>query len=202
MNIWGFISSAVVLTLMPGPDILFVLTQSISKGKKAGIIFACGLCTGLIFHILAVSFGVSILIKESPAAFLILKICGAAYLIYLGIKAFVNRNKESLRLNTDNIRIRQLYGRGILMNLLNPKVILFFLAFFPHFIDTNLQHPEVQMCFLGLLFMIQAFIIFSLVAILADKLSEKIMQNPRVSFWISIIESAIFCIIGISLLFT
>jgi threonine/homoserine/homoserine lactone efflux protein len=202
MNIWGFLTSAILLTIMPGPDILFVLTQSVSKGKKAGIIFASGLCTGLILHIIAVSLGISLLIEKSDMAFLTLKICGASYLIYLGIKSFINRKKELLRLSNKNVKTKQLYARGILMNLLNPKVILFFLAFFPHFVDTNSQNPEIQMCILGFLFIVQAFTIFLLVSILSDKLSQNIIQKPNVSFSINIVEAAIFCIIGISLLFT
>lgn len=201
MNIWGFISAAVILTIIPGPDILFVLTQSISRGKKAGIIFAAGLCTGLIFHIAALSLGLSVLIKESPEAFAILKICGAIYLIFLGVKSFLTRNRSSFRLNYESINTRKLYGKGILMNLLNPKVILFFLAFFPQFIDTDSQNTTLQIFFLGIIFIIQAFLIFSIVALLADKLSERLMKNPRMAYWMSIIESLLYCSIGISLFF-
>ncbi|MDR2009366.1 MAG: LysE family translocator [Bacteroidales bacterium] len=202
MNIWGFIATAIVLTIMPGPDILFVLTQSISRGKKAGMVFAAGLCTGLIFHIAALSLGLSVLIKESPDTFILLKVFGAAYLVFLGIKSFLGRNKASFRLNYEKIDSRKLYTKGILMNLLNPKVILFFLAFFPQFIDINSPNTAIQICFLGFLFIIQAFIIFSTVAILADKLSEKIMQKPRMPYIMNIIESVLFVAIGISLLFT
>ena len=129
MNIWGFVSASVLLTLMPGPDILFVVTQSVTQGRKAGIIFASGLCSGLLFHIAAVTLGISVLLSESPTAFLVVKICGAAYLIYLGIKAFLKRKHASFSLDERKVNIRKLYGKGILMNVLNPKVILFFLAF-------------------------------------------------------------------------
>ena len=89
MNILGFLSAAILLTLMPGPDILFVITQSITRGKKAGIIFACGLCTGLIAHTAAVSLGLSLILYNSPVAFSVLKYMGAAYLIYLGVKSYI-----------------------------------------------------------------------------------------------------------------
>lgn len=93
MNILGFLSAAILLTLMPGPDILFVITQSITRGKKAGIIFACGLCTGLIAHTAAVSLGLSWILYNSPVAFSVLKYMGAAYLIYLGVKSLSTGRK-------------------------------------------------------------------------------------------------------------
>ena len=98
MNILGFLGAAILLTLMPGPDILFVITQSIIRGKKAGIIFACGLCTGLIVHTAAVSLGLSLILYKSPVAFVVLKYLGAGYLIYLGIKSFIHRNESSMEL--------------------------------------------------------------------------------------------------------
>ena len=91
MNLIGFLSAAVLLTLMPGPDILFVITQSMTRGKRAGIVFAAGLCSGLIFHTLAVSLGVSLILYESPIAFMVLKVLGASYLIYLSVRTFLRR---------------------------------------------------------------------------------------------------------------
>ena len=201
MNIWGFLSAAVLLTLAPGPDILFVITQSITRGKRAGIVFVLGLCTGLIFHIAAVSLGVSILIKESPTAFMILKICGALYLIYLGVKTFLSRKQATLTIGQQNNVMPKLYRRGILMNLLNPKVILFFLAFIPLFINTDADNKALQLCFLGLLFIIQAFIIFTAVALLSSKLAGGLMGKPKVAYWINIAVSLIYAVIGISILY-
>ena len=113
---------------MPGPDILFVITQSITRGKKAGIIFACGLCTGLIAHTAAVSLGLSLILYNSPVAFSVLKYMGAAYLIYLGVKSYIHRKENSLALPTAAGVEYKLYRKGILMNILNPKVLLFFIG--------------------------------------------------------------------------
>lgn len=201
MNVWGFVCAAVLLTLMPGPDILFVLTQSIIRGKKAGIVFALGLCSGLVFHVAAVSLGVSLLLKESPVAFMALKVAGAAYLVYSGIKAFRGRSREVARWEVSGTAIRKLYRKGIVMNLLNPKVILFFLAFFPQFVSAEAGNPAGQMVFLGLLFIAQAVLIFSLTAFLADKLSASLMRRPRVAYGMSVMEAVIYCTIGISILF-
>lgn len=201
MNIWGFISAAVLLTLMPGPDILFVITQSITRGRKAGITFAAGLCTGLIVHTTAVSLGISVLLMSSPVAFLVLKFAGAAYLLYLGVRAFLARRVNHFQLDTNASATAKLYRKGILMNILNPKVILFFLAFFPQFISSTTAHPVPQMLLLGGIFMLQAFLVFSLVAVLADRLARRLMQNPRIALGVNIAEALVYCAIGISILF-
>lgn len=200
INLWGFISAAVLLTLMPGPDILFVITQSITRGRKAGITFAAGLCSGLIVHTMAVSLGVSVLLMNSPVAFTILKFAGAAYLLYLGVKAFLARRENHFEIQTSGTGGGKLYRKGILMNILNPKVILFFLAFFPQFIDRGTENPIPQMLLLGLIFMVQAFLIFSLIAILADRLARRLMQNPGIALFVNVAESLIYCVIGISIL--
>ena len=199
MNLWGFISAAVLLTLMPGPDILFVITQSITRGRKAGMVFAAGLCTGA--HVTAVSLGVSILLMSSPVAFTMLKFAGAAYLLYLGVKAFLARRENHFELSGDAAVSGKLYRKGILMNILNPKVILFFLAFFPQFIDKGIENPIPQMLLLGLVFMVQAFLIFSMVAAVADRLARRLMQNPKVALAVNVAESLIYCVIGVSILF-
>ena len=196
MNILGFLGAAILLTLMPGPDILFVITQSIIRGKKAGIIFACGLCTGLIVHTAAVSLGLSLILYKSPVAFAVLKYLGAGYLIYLGIKSFIHRNENSMELPAAGGAEYKLYRKGILMNVLNPKVLVFFIAFFPGFVN-----PAGEFLLLGVLFMAQAIVIFSLVALLADRLSRRLMQNNRFSLIMHIIESLVYFAIGISLIF-
>ena len=201
MNLWGFISAAVLLTLLPGPDILFVITQAITRGKKAGVVFAAGLCTGLIAHVAAVSLGISVLLMSSPLAFTILKFTGAAYLLYLGIKAFLTRRQSHFDLSVSGAVSGKLYRKGILMNVLNPKVILFFLAFFPQFIDKGIENPIPQMLLLGLVFMVQAFLIFSMVAAVADRLARRLMQNPKVALAVNVAESLIYCVIGVSILF-
>ena len=186
---------------MPGPDILFVITQSITRGKKAGIIFACGLCTGLITHTAAVSLGLSWILYNSPVAFSVLKYMGAAYLIYLGVKSFIHRKENSLALPTVAGVEYKLYRKGILMNILNPKVLLFFIAFFPQFVSPAAENPAGELLVLGLLFMAQAIVIFSLIALLADRLSRRLMQNVHFSLIMHIIESLVYFVIGISLIF-
>jgi threonine/homoserine/homoserine lactone efflux protein len=200
MNIIGFLGAAVLLTLMPGPDIIFVISQSISNGKKSGVFIALGLCTGLIVHTTAASLGVSLILYKSALAFEILKYLGAGYLIFLGIQSILQRNKELIRTDTmTRVESGSLYRKGILMNILNPKVSLFFLAFLPQFVVPGSISPSLQMFFLGALFIIQALIVFSIVSFAADKFTGRIMQNPKFSGAVTWIKSSIYFTIGINL---
>ncbi|MEG0518732.1 MAG: LysE family translocator [Bacteroidales bacterium] len=231
MNISGFIVAAVLLTLLPGPDILLVTTQSIMRGARTGVVFAAGLCTGIIFHTSIVAFGLSPIITSSPTLFTIVKFCGASYLIYLGIKSFLARDKASFQLgeNRNNAtainenspeltcssgsgnpqsgsgnhtsNCMQYYKRGVIMNVLNPKVILFFLALFPQFITVHEGNSSIQFLTLGAIFMAQAFIIFSGVAFCAGKLSRFIIGNKKIAYILCIAEASIFTVLGVSIIF-
>jgi threonine/homoserine/homoserine lactone efflux protein len=178
---------------------LFVIAQSISLGKKAGISVALGLCTGLIFHTIAAAFGISIIIYNSDVAFMILKYLGVAYLIFL---AFMALKESTINLNINwQINKIHLYRKGILMNLLNPKVLLFFLAFLPQFVDQSDGNVSLQMVSLGIIFIIQAIIIFSIVSVLASKISEKLITNKKFAKYLKWIKAGILLFIGISLIF-
>jgi len=198
-NLIYFLTAAIMLTILPGPDMLFVIAQSISLGKKAGISVALGLCTGLIFHTIAAAFGISIIIYNSDVAFMILKYLGVVYLIFL---AFMALKESTINLNINwQINKIHLYRKGILMNLLNPKVLLFFLAFLPQFVDQSDGNVSLQMVSLGIIFIIQAIIIFSIVSILASKISEKLITNKKFAKYLKWIKAAILLFIGISLIF-
>lgn len=198
MNLWGFICAAVVMTLMPGPDILFVITQSITRGRTAGIVFAAGLCTGLIAYVTVVSLGVSVVVLlNSPVAFAVLRYAGVAYLLYLSVRTFLLRHRNKLVISTTGGATGKLYRKGILMNMLNPKVMYFFVALFSTFVDTSAGNPMPQMFLLGLIFIVQAFIIFSIVAILAERLSRRLMSNPRISLMMNIVEAAVYGIVAV-----
>lgn len=212
MNISGFIVAAVLLTLLPGPDILLVITQSVMRGTKAGVIFAAGLCTGIIFHTSIVAFGLSPIITSSPKLFAAIKICGAIYLIYLGVTAFLSREKASFEISNDvnpgssaAVKAKsgrwQYYKRGMIMNILNPKVILFFLALFPQFITVQQGSSALKFLILGGIFMVQAFIIFSTVAFCAGKLSHLIIGNKKIAYILCLVEASIFTLLGVSIVF-
>lgn len=179
----SFIGASVILTLMPGPDNLFVLTESLTKGKKDGIAISLGLSLGVLIHTLAAATGLSIIIQKSALVFSILKYLGAAYLFYLAFMSF-KEEKTDINLESNSkieeTKIIPLVKKGFLMNVLNPKVSLFFIAFLPQFISSDGYNVTLQMVILGLIFMLQAFLIFSAIAILASKLT-KYINNPK--FW-------------------
>ncbi|AKB64755.1 LysE family translocator [Methanosarcina mazei] len=194
-----FIAASAALTFLPGPDILFVLTQSISQGKIAGIATATGLCTGILVHTSAAAFGISALVYKSALAFEIVKYAGAAYLLYLAWQAL----RESGELvSSAPIRERNvfaLYRRGIFMNVLNPKVALFFLAFLPQFVNTGAGSVPMQMIFLGIVFLVQAWVIFSIISVFAGAIGEKVLQRQRISRYINWGKAGIFTVIGVKL---
>ena len=188
---------------MPGPDIIYVIMLSISKGKKQGIITALGLVSGIIVHTTLIAFGVAAIINKSEFLFLIIKVFGALYLFYLAYKTY--KSATSLNLATNNILDKsyfELYKQGFIMNVLNPKVVIFFLAFFPGFIVEENGNITQQIYVLGFLFMLQAFLVFSLVSITADKLTTYLRDNKKFEkqmYWFQII---VFIAIGIFILFS
>lgn len=199
-----FLTASILLTLAPGPDILYLLTKSLSSGAKCGIILAAGLVSGIVFHTLLVMLGVAAVIQTSPTAMLILKIFGAGYLLFLSFNAFkaARRGAEiSLQKNDAQTKFFELYRRGVLMNVLNPKVLLFFLAFLPQFINLKSDSTSLQIIFLGVTFAFQAFVIFSAVAFLAGRVRKIILQKKNLSTILAYIESAVLFFIAVSLIF-
>lgn len=192
-NLFAFLGAAVLLTLAPGPDIIFVLTQSLSHGKKIGIITALGLATGVLIHTTLLAFGVSILIKESPLAFQLLKISGALYLLYLAYQVW--KSDADLQLANENkpaSKSSHFYWKGLIMNLINPKVIIFFLAFFPGFLWDNHQNLVAQFYILGGVFSLQALIIFSIVSISAHSLMSKLINDKKYFIFLKWLQIIVF----------
>jgi len=175
----AFIFAAVGLTLAPGPDILYVVSLSIASGWKKGVITALGLISGLVFHTLAVAFGVGFLLERFPILFIFLKIVGALYLTFLAFQSWCQKEQLSKSNKDVNPFLKQ-YTTGLVMNLTNPKVSLFFLGFFPAFQFHDYWPISYQFLFLGLLFILQAFIIFFVVAYFSASLGRSIVfENKR-----------------------
>lgn len=194
MNLIPFIISSVGLTLMPGPDILFVITESISQGRKAGVAIALGLSTGLIAHTAAVALGLSLLLQQSEAAFMAIQLLGACYLFYLAYLSFVHRREGFVRGESiSQVDFGRLYKRGIVMNILNPKVSLFFLAYLPQFVSPSSDLSlSLQMVILGVVFMAQAVVVFSLVAFAAGKIADRLFNTPAVSVAVGWLSTLIY----------
>ena len=197
-----FLTASILLTLAPGPDILYLLTKSLADGAKSGVVLAAGLVSGIVFHTFLVMIGVAALVQSSPVAFTALKIFGAAYLIFLAFKSFTAARagkKISMQKSDARISFGKLYRRGVLMNVLNPKVLLFFLAFLPQFVNFSAS-PSLQIIFLGVTFALQAFIIFSAVAICAGKVRNLILLKKNLGQLFNYVEAAVLGIIALTLL--
>ncbi|MEK4949408.1 LysE family translocator [Bacillus sp. FSL W8-1127] len=195
----SFLGVAILLTLMPGPDILFVMTQSISQDKKAGIATTLGLCSGLIVHISAATLGVSAIIYQSALAFAIVKYTGAAYLLYLAWQSFKEKETGFTFHQNNPLKYTSLYKKGILMNLLNPKVSLFFLALLPQFVDKSIGHIPLQMFLLGIIFLVQAFAVFVAVSVFSEKLGRVLFHHSFLAKRMNIIKGSILGMIGIQI---
>lgn len=189
-----FITASVALGFAPGPDNIFVLTQSALYGRKAGLAVTIGLCTGLLFHTAAVAFGVAVIFQTSQTAFNILKLVGASYLVYLAWGAF--RAGKSDIGQTDKgktgISLSGLYRRGIIMNITNPKVGIFFLAFLPQFTNPANGPITTQILLLGCLFILSALVVFSSVAFGAGFLGNWLRNSPGAQIAMNRIAGVVF----------
>ena len=190
-----FLLSASILTLSPGPDIIYVFFKSSTEGIRAGVKTVFGLTTGLIFHTLLLVFGISALINSNENVFFVLKLFGFFYFIFLAIKTY----NESLKIYKKSNNNKNDFITGLLMNILNPKVSVFFIAFFPNYIFHNSWTYELQFALLGLLFWIIANTIFLLVVFLSSfntVIVKKIINNKK----IKILKSVFYIIIAIWIL--
>ena len=186
-----------LLAISPGPDNVFVLMQSVIYGKKYGLATIIGLMTGCIIHTLLLALGVSTLIKNNTFIFLGIKLFGTVYLLYLAYTVY--KSSSVISISTDKIEKKtpfQLFKIGFIMNVLNPKVTLFFLALFPGFLFTERLSISLQFLVLGALFIVVSFVVFSCIALLGGTISEKIKTSKHIGIWLKWIQ--IFVFIGIA----
>ena len=189
-NILSFSLATIVLALSPGPDNIYVLSQSLANGVKSGLATTTGLITGCILHTTLLAFGLSALITTSPKIFYGIKIFGAAYLLYLAYKVFRSNSKISLTSKVTRKSHLKLFKQGVIMNILNPKVMIFFLAFFPGFLWDKDGNTVLQFYVLGGVFMLVSFLVFGFISVLAGKISTYIKSHKAVGpilKWLQII---------------
>ncbi|MBO6895379.1 MAG: LysE family translocator [Roseibium sp.] len=187
-----FFAAAIALGLAPGPDNIFVLTQSALYGRLAGLVVTLGLCTGLVVHSVAVALGVAAIFQTSEIAFTALKIIGAGYLLYLAFQAFRAGASDLPGNDGPALSLWSLYRRGIVMNVTNPKVAIFFLAFLPQFADPARGSVPVQILLFGGLFIVATILVFGGVALGGGLLGAFLRRSPGAQIWLNRVAGIVF----------
>ena len=196
-SILSFILATLILAISPGPDNIYVLTQSLVNGTKSGIATTAGLVSGCLVHTTLLAFGVSAIISASPSAFYIIKVVGAIYLVYLAYRVYHGSSEIDISEGAVKKNYMELFKTGVIMNLVNPKVMIFFLAFFPGFLWNSSEGTVAQFYILGIVFIITSFIVFSLIAILAGFISNYLQGHKKIGFYLKWLQIVVF--IGIAL---
>lgn len=192
----AFFAASGLLCLAPGPDNIFVLTQSARRGRRAGLAVMFGLCTGLIGHSTAVALGIAVVFQTSAMAFSILKFVGAGYLVYLAWQAF-RASATPIAASDGENRLLKYYTRGIIMNITNPKVSIFFLAFLPQFADPLRGPVSIQILMLGGVFILSTILVFGGIALLAGTLGEWLNRSDRIQNIMNRLTGTVF--VGLAL---
>ncbi len=199
-TVLSFFATSFILTIAPGPDVMYVLSQSISKGVKFGLCAATGLSMGLLFHTTLLAFGISSLITAIPWLFKTIKVLGALYLLWIAYQVY--RSDATFKLQLKETKTDKPWKnifQGLIMNIMNPKVMLFFLALFPSFIHTAQGNVKTQIYILGILFLIQAFIVFSTYSLIASATTRFLRENISFNLFLKWMQVVVFTGLAISM---
>jgi len=199
-NLLSFSIASFFLALSPGPDNIYVIARSLANGTKSGIATTAGLISGCIVHTTLLAFGIAALITTSEGIFYGVKVFGALYLSYLAYSVYKSDSSVDISNKAPKKSASQLFKQGVLMNLINPKVLVFFLAFFPGFLWDENQNTILQFYVLGILFMLIAFIVFSSLAIMAGSVSAILMKNKSVGSILKWLQIVVFVGIAVFIL--
>ena len=202
-NYLGFIASAIALNLTPGIDTIYILTRSITHGKRAGLLSVAGIMSGCIIHVLCAAFGLSLILSTSVFVFSLIKWAGAGYLIYLGIRMLFSKQSsfDSLLISDASPDLFKIYKQGVLTNVLNPKVGLFFLSFLPQFINPNQIYGAIPFLILGMTFLVTGTLWCLFLTLTASLMTKTLRQNPMAGTLLQKISGLIFIGFGLKLAF-
>ncbi len=192
-----FSVAAVALAVVPGPAVTYIVTQSVDKGRRAGLVSALGVASGGLVHVAAATVGLSALIASSATAFTVVKLVGAAYLIIVGIRRIRMRDDETTQ-TAAPAPLQKVYVQGFVVNILNPKTALFFLAFLPQFVNPDLGSVALQIATLGILFVVIALCSDAAYALAADALAGRLRRNGAAARIRRYVSGGIFIALGIS----
>ncbi|MCT7314978.1 LysE family translocator [Ralstonia sp. CHL-2022] len=210
VNLPLFMLAVFLLNVTPGPDTAYIVGRSVSQGRAAGLLSALGVSAGCCVHVLAVAFGLTALLAASTVAFTVIKVVGAAYLIYLGGRMLLapperdDAPVEEAETSTAKRPrpLKSLFMQGFLTNVLNPKVVLFFLSFFPQFVDPHASHKALAFLTLGAVFIVMSTIWNSLVAWVAASVTRRVAGKPGIKRWLDRVVGTAFIGLGARLAFT
>lgn len=196
-NLLLFLAASVAVTVAPGPDNLQVLARALSQGRKAGLAAALGFASGCLFHTGLAVLGIAALLRASPMAFDAVKLAGAAYLMWLAVQALRSRGSFSMSQGAAQVSYWRVFRQSVLANMLNPKVTLFFLVFLPQFVNPWAGHPDGQMLLLGVIFMLQAAVVFCLIACFAGLVGDALKRYPRAGVWLDRLAGVVFVLLAL-----
>jgi threonine/homoserine/homoserine lactone efflux protein len=197
-----FVGVSWVLIIAPGPDMLYVITRGMAQGRRAGMLSAVGVICGILVHTTAAAFGLTLIIQTSALAFLMVKYLGAIYLIYLGIKAWRDQSTFSLQTSTSNVSFRRVFWQGVLSNVLNPKIAIFFLAFLPQFVDKGSSHVTLQMVILGLTFACFGLCFLLVIGYCSGLIGSWLTRRPQYAQLLQRLAASILIALGVRLALT
>jgi threonine/homoserine/homoserine lactone efflux protein len=196
-----FVVSGLLLNIMPGPDSLLIMTRSATQGWRAGCSAALGIGSGTFVHIFAAALGLSAVLATSATAFTVVKLVGAAYILYMAFGLLKSRKRDGvdMPLAAPSLPLRKIFAQGFLTNVLNPKVAVFFLAFVPQFISADAPNKALAFIVLGCIFNINGMLWCNALALFTAKASERVKVNPAVSLWLNRATGTLFVWLGVKL---
>lgn len=197
-----FVGVSWALILAPGPDMLYVITRGVTQGRQAGMLSAVGVICGILVHTTAAAFGLTLIFQTSAIAFLIIKYIGAMYLIYLGIKSWRDNSAFHLQPSFTSASFRKIFWQGVLSNVLNPKIAIFFLAFLPQFVEKGSSQVTLQMIFLGLTFACFGLCFLLVVGYSSGTIGSWLTRQPHYAQFLQRLAGGILIGLGVRLALT
>lgn len=199
-DLWAFVAASFLLWLTPGPDTMYILARSIAQGRRAGVISALGIGSGLLIHTLLAAFGLSAILATSAWAFVVVKTAGAAYLIYLGLQVLRRKAEPLGASHLSPVGNWRVYRQGVVSNTLNPKVAIFFLALLPQFVDPATGSGPMPFVFLGIIFVVGGTLWSLGQAVCAARATQTIRRNPALLRWLERLSGCVYIALGLNLL--
>ena len=199
-----FFSAAIAINIAPGPDMVYIISKTIAQGRKIGFASSLGVCAGALFHVFAAALGLSAILATSAIAFSIVKYIGAAYLLYLGIKALLSKGTTFDSPDKKDVEFTawEAFRQGALVDILNPKVAIFFMAFLPQFIRPELGHTSTQIIGLGFLVILVAIVVEFLIVLTAAQTTSFFRSNRKLSIWLDRVLGTVLIGLAIRLALT